>query len=233
MMPDPRRSPRWLEQPAEAGAGVRQPEHSETEGCPGERAANGHDRFTAGVLELLSDIGDDAAVGRRGGGEHRDAVRHLGDEVTEATVVRAEVVAPVRNAVGLVDHKQSGARNELRQLFLTESRVVETLGRDEQDVYLVIVEFGEHIAPLVRVRRVDRDGADPCSGGRLDLVAHEREQRRDEKCRPGTLSTEEQRGDEVHGRLAPPGALHDEGAFSLGDKGLDGLVLALVEVGVR
>ena len=92
----------------------------------------------------------------------------------------------------------------------------------------------EHLAPLVRVGRVDGDRANAGALGRGDLVAHESEQRRDQDGGPGTLPTQQQSGDEVHRGLAPPGALHDERPAVLIDERLDGFVLPVVKVcGIR
>jgi hypothetical protein len=84
----------------------------------------------------------------------------------------------------------------------------------------------------VRVRRVDRDRAHARAFGRGDLVAHERQQRRDQHGGTGALLPEQQGRDEVDGRLAPPGPLHDQRPPSLGDQRLDRLVLPVVELGV-
>ena len=186
----------------------------------------------AAGVELLGDVRHDPAVGRRGGREHRHAGGHARDEVAQASVVGAEVVAPVADAVRLVDDEQSDARDELRQLLVAERRVVEPLGRHQQHVDLVAVELGEHVAPLVRVGGVDLHRPHPRPRGCRDLVAHEREQRRDEHRRPGAAAAQQQRRDEVDRRLAPPGALHDECPAAVVDERLDRLELPVVEVGV-
>ena len=66
----------------------------------------------------------------------------------------------------------------------------------------------------------------PARVGRLDLVAHEGEQRRDEHRRPGPGVAQQPGGDEVDGALAPPGALHDQRSAAAVDQRLDGLELA-------
>ena len=82
------------------------------------------------------------------------------------------------------------------------------------------------------VRRVDRHRPHAGALGGGDLVAHEREQRRDEHGRPGAAPAQQQRRDEVHRRLAPAGALHDERATPAVDERLDRLELPVVELGV-
>ena len=49
---------------------------------------------------------------------------------------------------------------------------------------------------------------------------------------PAPSAAQQQRRDEVHRRLAPPGALHDERAAPAVDERLDGLELPVVELGV-
>ena len=52
----------------------------------------------------------------------------------------------------------------------------------------------------------------PSRVGHLDLVAHQRQQRRDSSVGPGALLAQQLRGDEVDGALAPPRALHEQHA---------------------
>ena len=84
----------------------------------------------------------------------------------------------------------------------------------------------------MRVGGVDGDRAHPGALGRGDLVAHEGDERRDEQGGARAGAAKQQRRDEVHGGLAPAGALHDERAAALLDEGADGLELAVVEVDV-
>ena len=78
----------------------------------------------------------------------------------DAPVVGPEVVAPVGDAVRLVDHQQPDALGEQRQHLVAELRVVEPLGADQQQVDGVGVEQLAHLVPLVAVGRVDRVRAD-------------------------------------------------------------------------
>ncbi len=139
---------------------------------------------------------------------------------------------PVTDAVRLVDDEHADPPHERRQLLLAERGVVEPLGRHEQHVDLVAVELREHVAPCVGVRRVDRHSAHARPLGSGDLVPHERQQRRDEHRGTRALPAQQQRRDEVHRRLAPAGALHDERTTAPLDQSLDRLVLPVVEVGV-
>ena len=223
------------EQPGQPRLGVGQAQHAEAQRGAGERTADRHDvdgRTVGTGAELLGHVCDDPAVGRGRGGEHGNRCRHPGDEVAQAPVVGPEVVPPVADAVRLVDDEQADALHEGGQLLFAERRVVQALGRDQEHVDLVGGQLGEHVVPLVRVRGVDGDGAHPGTGGRRDLVAHEGEQRGDQDGGAGTALAQQQGGDEVDGRLAPPRALHDEGPSAGVDERLDGLELAVVELGL-
>ena len=61
------------------------------------------------VAELRLDVGDDPVVRGRGGAEHRHAAGQEIEDASEAAVVGPEVVAPVADAVHLVDDEQAGA----------------------------------------------------------------------------------------------------------------------------
>ncbi len=118
------------EQPAEPGLGVGEPEHTQAKRRPRQRTADGHDLALPGVVgvtELLRDIRHHPAVGRCRGRENGNARGQLRDEVAEATIVRPKIVAPIGDAVGLVDDEQAGSRDQRRQLLISEARVVEPL----------------------------------------------------------------------------------------------------------
>ena len=186
----------------------------------------------AGDRELLGDVGGDPGVGRGGGREHRDALRQVGQHGADPPVVRPEVVAPVRDAVRLVDHQQPGGRGQPGQHLVAELRVVEPLRADQQDVDLAPVDGVVGRRPVAAVGGVDGHGVDagPLRGG--DLVAHQREQRRDDDRWPGAGAAQQGRGHEVDRRLAPAGALHDQGPAPVGHQGLDRGPLVVPQRGV-
>ena len=217
------------QQPAEPLAGIRQRQHAEPQRLPAQGAADGQHA----VAQLLLDVVDHPGVGRGGGGQHRNGVRQLRDEVRDAPVVGPEVVAPVGNAVGLVDDQQPGAADELRQLVFAERGVGEPFGRNQQDVHLVRGELLAHRVPLQLVGGVDGDGPDAGPGGGGHLVPHQRQQRRNDQRGARPAPPEQQRGHEVDRRLPPAGPLHHQGPPAAVDQGLDGLELAVVEVGFR
>jgi len=171
--------------------------------------------------ELLGDVGGHAVVRRRRGGQDGNALGEVGKQGAQAAVVRPEVVAPVGNTVRLVDHEQPGRRRELGEHGVPEVGVVQPFGTDEQDVDLAGRDRRLHLVPVLRVRGVHGRGLDPGALGRRDLVAHQRQQRRDDHGRTGSELAEQCRGEEVHGRLAPPGALHDEGSPPMRHQRLD------------
>ena len=90
-------------------------------------------RVTVSVAELVGHVGGDPLVGGRGGGEHRGARREAEQRPGQPLVVGAEVEAPVRDAVRLVDHQQPDGAEQVRQLA-GESRVGQPLGGDQQHV---------------------------------------------------------------------------------------------------
>ena len=162
------------------------------------------------VPELLGDVVGHPGVGRRGRRQHRDAVGQVGQQGADPAVVGPEVVAPVGDAVRLVDHEQPAGRGQPRQHLVAEAGVVEPLGADQQHVDLAGADRVVDRLPRLDVGGVDRHRADAGPLGGRDLVAHQRQQRADDHRRPGALGPQQQRGHEVDRRLAPPGALHDQ-----------------------
>ena len=71
----------------------------------------------------------------------------------------------------------------------------------------------------------------PSDFGRVELVAHQRDQRRDEDRRAGAALAQHRGGDEVDGALSPPGPLHAEDAAAALDDLVDRLELAVAELG--
>ena len=182
--------------------------------------------------ELLLDVGDHPVVGRRRRAEHRGGLGQALDQPGDPPVVGAEVVAPVADAVGLVDDEQAAGLDQLRQDVRPELRVGQPLGAEQQQVDLAGVDPLERLGPVVAVGAVDRGGLDPERLGRLELVAHQRDQRGDEDRRAGAGLAQHRGGDEVDGALAPAGPLHAEDAAAALDDLLDRLELAVAEVGV-
>ncbi len=224
----PRREPR---EPVGLGG---QLDHLEPQARAAQRPAVGPQRRGVGArAQLLLDVGDDAVVRGRRRPEHRDARRQQREHLGQPPVVGPEVVAPVRDAVRLVDHDETDPRREQRQHPVAELRVVEPLGTDQQQVDRVLREQRLDLGPRVAVGRVDRVRADPEPLGRGDLVAHQRQQRRDDQRGPGALLAQQRGRDEVDGRLAPARPLHAQHARVIPDQVVDRLELAGTERGAR
>ena len=128
-------------QPGEAVGLAGQLDDLEAQARAPERAAVGDERRAAVAgAQLLLDVGDDAIVGGRRRAEDADAVGQPLEHVGDAAVVGPEVVAPVGDAVRLVDDEQPDALGEDRQHPRAELRVVQPLGADQQQVDGVGVE---------------------------------------------------------------------------------------------
>ena len=202
--------------------------HGQRQALAVERAAVGAQRRA----ELVGDVGDHAVVRGGGGAEHGHVGGQRLEHAHDAPVVRTEVVAPVADAVRLVDHQQADRARDDAEHLVAEALVREPLGRDQQQVDLVVGQALHDRLELVGVRRVDRLGAHADARGHLDLVAHQRQQGRHEQRGTGALLAQQLRGDEVDGGLAPPGALDEEDAASVAGDGLDRLELPGPEGGV-
>ena len=101
-------------EPAQALAFVGQCEHAQSQGGAGERAADDMHGSSGSRTELLGDIAAHAVVCGGGCSEHGHAGRQRRNQRADTAVVRAEVVAPVRDAVRLVNHEQAQAWREKR-----------------------------------------------------------------------------------------------------------------------
>jgi hypothetical protein len=227
----PRSLQAWddVREPRESLGLRRRVEHRQRQALARERTAEGGELGT----ELRADVLDHAIVGRGGRAQDRDAARQQLEHADEPAVVGAEVVAPVADAVRLVDHEQARARRDGGKDPVAERRIVEPLGRDEEQVDLVPVDGLADRLPVIAVLAVDRVCAHPGSFRHLDLVAHQGEQRRHEDRGTGAVVAEQPGGDEIDSRLPPPGALHEQDPPALRDDGVDRLALSGAERRLR
>lgn len=131
----------------------------------------------------------------------------------------------------LVDHQQAGGGSELGQQLLAKVHGIEALGAHEEYIGLTALDLPVDGVPFLGVGRVDGPRPDTGPRRRLDLVAHQREQGRDDHRRAGTTSAQQSGGDEVHRRLAPARALHHQGATALLHQGRHRLPLVLPQPG--
>ena len=134
------------EQPGQARPRIGKAEDAQTQRCPRERSADRHD-VDASAGQLLGDIGDHPAVGRRGGGEDRHARGQAADQLAQPPVVGPEVVAPVADAVRFVDDQHPHALDQGGQLLIAEGRIVQALGREQQHVDVVVAQSGRARRP--------------------------------------------------------------------------------------
>ncbi len=228
-MPEPGCSARWsASQASRCSAVLRRTTPSRSD-SRSRRAAQHQD---VPVAELLGDVGGHPGVGGGGRGQHRDAVGQVAEQGADPAVVGPEVVAPVGDAVRLVDDQQPAGGGQPGQHLVAEARVVEPLGADQQHVDLAGADRVLDRLPVLDVGGVDRHRADAGALGGGDLVAHQREQRRDDHGRAGALLAQQQGRHEVDRRLAPAGALHDQRAAAVHRQRLDRRPLVLAQHGV-
>ena len=135
------------------------------------------DRVRLVDAEAVADVGGDGRRGGRGQGEHP-----LGPELAcarcELQVVGSEVVAPLGDAVRLVH----GEQRDLRPHELSEEPlVVEPLRGDVEQLQAARAKPLGDVAKLVRAEaRVEPSGVDALADEEVDLILHQRDQRRDD-----------------------------------------------------
>ena len=160
-----------------------------------------------------------------GGGRGQRDPRHVGPALVQhrqRQVVGPEVVAPLGHAVRLVD----GEQRDLAAVQQPHRRLgPQPLRRQVEQVELAGQERRLDPPPLVRVLgRVEEPGPHPQRGQRVDLVLHQRDQRRDDHA--GAVP--HQRGDLVAQRLAAAGR-HQHERVAAGDDVVDDLLLLAAE----
>ena len=164
-------------------------------------------------------------VGRRRAG-HDGHAGEQAAQLPELDVLGAEVVAPLADAVRLVDGEEGDAGLETVDA-LEEALGHERLGGDVQQVELAGVQGAQHAARLVRLeRRVVGGGADAGRPQRVDLVLHQRDERRDDDAGAGP----------DHGRQLVTERLaaargHEHERVAAGDQVVDDLLLMLPVLG--
>ena len=196
---------------------IPQPHHVEPQRFAVQAAA----QHPGAVAQLGAHVLDHAVVGRRRRRQHRHARPEPGKQVADAPVVGPEVVPPVRDAVGLVDDDHARRPRQLRQNVVAELRIVQPLRRHQQHVDPAAGHAPLDVVPLRHVRAVDGFRLDARTPGRRDLVAHQRQQRRDDHAGPAPAPPQQLRRDEVHRRLAPAGALHHQHPLTTIDQPVD------------
>ena len=180
----------------------------------------------------LAGLGGDAEPGedvtphgRVGGRRERERARpaELLARAAEREVVGAEVVPPLRDAVRLVDHEQ--AHTAAREA-IEEAPVREPLRCDEEQRDASRLEVGVAAVLLGAIERgVDEGRRDSDRLEGLDLVLHQRDQRRDHE-----RAADLERGQHVAEALAAAGRHHPEHVVRR--ERLEHLGLAGSEIGV-
>ncbi len=173
-----------------------------------------------GVLEAKGALDVLAHLAGGGCGERHDGAAglELVDELANALVAGTKVVAPLRDAVGLVDGEQAG-RLLVRQV--EKGGVVEALGRHIEQRELARPRLVENLEAVGRGERaVEAGRGDAQLTQGADLVAHER----DEGRHHDGEAAEGQGGHLVADRLACRGG-HDGHDVLPGKGGVDDLLL--------
>ena len=199
---------------AHASLGVR------TSVCP-ERYVGTVERACVAVgraqTEALGDIVAGKAVGSSGKGYHRHVGPHL-LELRQLRVVGAEIVAPLRYAVRLVDGKKTYPELAPR-VYLGK----QALGRYVQQAYLAFDGGVEHL-PVIALGLIGVHCGGRYSVGHkgLGLILHQRYQRRHHH---GAPAVGEQGRNLIAQRLAAPGG-HQHHRVAASGHSLYNLVLS-------
>ena len=160
--------------------------------------------------EARRDLAVRGLGGRGGEGDARHVGPALG-ELGEREVVGAEVVAPLRHAVRLVDREEGDAAALEEPLG---GLGVEPLGRDVEQVELARQVGAFDLGPLGRLLAgVEVGGAHAVAHEGVDLVVHERDEGRHHDAR----ALAQQRGDLVAEALAATGRHEHDGVAAARD----------------
>jgi hypothetical protein len=158
-----------------------------------------------GEPELGADVRPRARVRCRGDGQARDMRKDL-RQPAEHAVLGPEVVAPLADAVRLVDGHQR--QRQLRQA-LQHGRLHQAFGRQVEQVQRAFAGAAPHVAAGVRGGAgIELLGSHTRLLQCRHLVGHQRNQRRDDEAETGA----DQRGDLVAQALAAARRQHGERA---------------------
>ena len=142
-------------------------------------------------------------IGSSGEGDTRHAGIEL-DQMDELAIFRAEIMAPLAHAMGLVDGKE---RDLDARKHIGKAGGRHPFRRHIEQVEFAIAQLPAHLGGFLRrQRRIERSGRHARLFQRLDLVAHQRNQRRhhDTNARPT-----DGRDLEAHGLAGAGGKQHD------------------------
>ena len=155
------------------------------------------------------------------------------EEPADAPVVGPEVVAPVGDAVGLVDDEQADrSRGSAAARRVTKRSLPRRSGEISRTSTASAASASSTAAHSSTLPEWIVCRAQPEPAGHRDLVAHQREQRADDERRAVALVAQDARRDPVDEALAPARSLDDERPAAVADDRLDRLALAFAELGV-
>src|SRR5699024_8327453 len=180
--------------------------------------------------KLFGHVVSDSFVRGGGRGQYRNTIGQIVQQGTDTPVVGAEIMPPVGDAVSFVDDDQPRPCGGLGQASVAYLRVVDAVGADQRHGHPSGVDLGVGLLPGGGVGTVDGACPDPGTFGGGDLVAHQYQQGGDDHGGSGSLGAAQCRGHEIHGRLAPAGALDDQCAPVLEDQCSDGPPLVVVQL---
>jgi len=172
--------------------------------------------------ELLGDVGLRLAVGGRGQRRDRNAAQRFA-RLGQQTVFGPEVMAPLRDAMRLVDGEPG--HPEAPQP-VDQPLAGQPLGRDEEQAQIAGVEPVPGLGRLaLAVHRIERGGGDAGPHQLADLIAHQGDQRRDDEGEPAG----DEGGKLVAHRLAGARRHHRENVAA-GKRGFDHFPLTGAEI---
>ena len=169
--------------------------------------------------QLVDDVVARRRIGRRGEGQRLQLAADLARDVAEVEIVGTEVVAPLRDAMGLVDRHH---RHVALGQHLDRVGPRQTFGRDIEQAQLAASQQAHHarvLGPLVA--GVEAAGGDADRGQRPHLVAHQGDQRRHDQRDARARDCRKL----IAQRLAAAGRHDGEYVFA-GQNGTDDLPLA-------
>ena len=197
---------------------------------PGERPADDLDARRRAGRRRRRRPGRSRSPSSRGPGRSAEGP----EEPADAPVVGPEVVAPVGDAVRLVDDEQADrAAGSAAARRVTKRSLARRSGEIRRTSIASAARPSSTAAHSSTLPEwiVSRPQAEPA--GHRDLVAHQREQRADDQRRAVALVAPDAGRDPVDEALAPAGPLDDERPPTVADDRLDRLALAVAELGAR
>ncbi len=179
-----------------------------------------------GRKQFAGDVGAGHGIGGGGQRDHLDGQAGLaegGAHAGELAIFGTEVVAPLRDAVRLVDRQPADAGDRQKR---GQAGADQPLGRDEEQAQRAGLQPGEGLAVLfLAVHGIERGGGNADPLHLRHLVAHQGDQRRDDDRQS---AIEKRRQLVAHG-LAAAGR-HDGEHVGAGQDRGDDLVLAGTEI---